>query len=302
MSTRYGAKLSPTARGVLYALLATFVWSFNFIAGRGLADAAPPCTLALLRWTIAFCAVFPFALPELKRDWRHFIEHKGYYFITGAIGIAFFNTALYVAAHQTAALNMSLIATSSPLFTIILSRIVFGEPIPPLRVVGVAVVLAGILVLIARGDFNTLATLSFQPMDLLVLLAAFSFAVYGLLVRKKPAGGGQLANFAVIFGIGVILLLPFSAWEIMNGGQVHFTGPLVFGVLYMGIGASLFSFWCWSRAIGLIGPSLASVVYYSLPLFCAVEAVLILGEPILWVHYLGGALIVGGLLLATRQR
>jgi drug/metabolite transporter (DMT)-like permease len=296
-----GVLSSPTARGVFYALLATFVWSFNFIAGRGLADAIPPCTLALLRWLTAFCAIFPFALPELRREWRHFTQNKWYYLATGAIGIAFFNTALYIAAHEVAALNMSLIFTSSPLFTIILSRIFFGEPIPPARVAGIATVLAGILILIARGDLRVLATLSFQPMDLLVLLSAFSFSLYALLVRKKPQGGGQRSYFAVIFGIGIILLLPFSIWEISSGAKIDLSSSLVIGILYMGLGASIFSFWFWSKSIELIGPARAAVVYYTMPLFCAIEAVLMLGEPILWVHYAGGALIISGLLLATRQ-
>jgi len=296
-----GVLFSPTARGVLYALLATFVWSFNFIAGRGLVDSIPPCTLALLRWITAFCAIFPFALPELKREWRHFTQHKWYYLATGAIGIAFFNTALYIAAHEVAALNMALIFTSAPLFTIILSRIFFGEPIPPARAAGISIVLTGVLALISQGDLRILTTLSFQAMDLLVLLSAFTFSLYALLVRKKPQGGGQLSFFAVIFGIGIILLLPFSAWELAGGATIHLSSTLVISILYLGLGASIFSFWFWSRAIELIGPARAAVVYYTMPLFCAVEAVLILGEPILRVHYVGGALIISGLLLATRQ-
>lgn len=293
---------SPARQGVFYALLATFIWSFNFIAGRGLADAVPPCTLALFRWITAFCVIFPFALPELRRDWRHFARNKGYYLVTGAIGVAFFNTALYIAAHEVPALNMSLIFTSSPLFTVVLSRIVFGEPVPPARLAGIGIALCGILALITRGDFRTLVSLSFQPMDLLVLLAAFGFSLYALLVRKKPRGGGQFSYFAVIFGIGAILLLPFSVWELMNGGRVQLSGTLVIGILYMGLGASVLSFFFWSKAINLIGPARAAVVYYSLLLFCAVEAVLMLGEPVLWFHYAGGALIVGGLLLATGQK
>ena len=293
---------SPTMQGVFYALLATFVWSFNFIAGRGLADAMPPCTLALFRWLVAFVAVLPFALPELRREWRHFAEHWRYYFLTGLVGVAFFNTAIYIAGHQVAALNMSLIFSSSPVFTIIMSRIFFGEPIPRSRVAGIIAALCGILLLLARGDLRALASLSFQAMDILVLSGALAFSLYALLVRKKPAGGGQLSNFAVIFGIGVLILLPFSVWEMAAGKQIHVSSNLVVGILYMGLGASLFSFWFWSKAIGLIGPARAAVVYYTLPLFCAVEAVLMLGEPILWVHYVGGALIIGGLLLATRQK
>jgi len=296
-----GILSSPTARGAVYALLAIFVWSFNFIAGRALVGDIPPCTLALLRWTTAFCIILPFALPELKREWRYFTQHKWYYLVTGAIGVAFFNTALYIAAYEVAALNMALIFLSAPLFTIILSRICFGELISPGRVAGILITLTGVLALISRGAWQVLASLSLQPMDLLVLLAAFGFALYAILVRKKPQGGGQRSFFAVIFGIGVILLLPFSAWELAGGATVRLSPALYISVLYMGLGASIVSFWCWSKAIGLIGPARAAVIYCTIPLFTAVEAVLILGEPVLPVHYLGGALVIGGQLLAIRQ-
>ena len=296
-----GILSSPTALGVIYALLAVFVWSFNFIAGRALVGTIPPCTLALFRWTTAFCIMLPFALPELKREWRHFVQHKWYYLITGAIGVAFFNTALYVAAHEVAALNMALIFLSAPLFTIILSRVCFHELTSPARVAGIMVTLTGVLALISKGDWQTLATLSFQSMDLLVLVSAFGFSLYALLVRIKPQGGGQRSFFAVIFGIGVILLLPLAAWELAGGATVRLSSTLYISILYMGLGASIVSFWCWSKAIGLIGPARAAVIYFTMPLFTAVEAVLMLGEPVLPVHYVAGALIIGGLLLATRQ-
>ena len=292
---------TPAVQGFFFALAATVVWSFNFIAGRGLADAIPPCTLALARWGLAFCAVLPFALPELKREWRYFARNRTYYFFTGAIGIAWFNTALYIAAHSVPALNMSLMATSSPLFTIILARVFFGEPIPLSRVAGIIIVIFGILLLIARGDFQALAGLDFHKGDLLVLSAALSFSIYTLLVRKKPQGGGQLSYFAVTFGIGVLLLLPFAVWEMVRGEQIQVSAHLIGGIVYMGLGASLLAFWCWSRAINSIGPARSSLIYYSLPLFCAIEAVLMLGEPIHWFHYAGGALIVSGLALATRS-
>lgn len=291
---------SPGTLGCFFAFLATVVWSFNFIAGRGLADAMPPCTLALGRWLVAFIAVLPFALPEISRQRKHFIANWRYYLTVGVLGIAYFNTAIYWAAHSVPAMNLSLIATSSPLFTVLLSRIFFEEPITPVRVLGITVALAGILLLITRGDLAILTTLSFHIGDLVMLSAAFSFSLYTLLVRKKPENCGQAAFFGVTFGIGILCLLPLSAWELASGASVVFSAGLVAGLLYMGLGASLLAFWCWGKAISAIGPSKSAVIYYSLPLFCGVEAVLFLGEPLLWVHFASAALILGGLVLATK--
>lgn len=294
--------LSPKAEGVIFALLATFVWSFNFIVGRGFADSIPPYTLALGRWIVAFCAVFPFALPSLLRDWRHFIRHWRYYLAVSLIGITFFNTAIYVAAHSVPALNLSLIATTSPLFTLLLARMFLGEAITHARLAGIFLALAGIILLLTKGDLGILTSLSFQGGDLLMLAASASLAVYTLLLRKRPEGCGQAAYFAVTFGVGWLFLVPLSVWEIAQGARLAFSLELAGVFLYTGVGASLFSFWCWSRSVAAFGPSNAATVYYTMPLFCGIEAVLFLGEPVSWVHYAGGALILGGMILATRQR
>lgn len=293
---------SSHTMGIFFALLATIVWSFNFIVGRGLADSFMPCTLATGRWLVAFAAVLPFALPAIIRERHHYLTNWRYYGILALLGIAYFNTAIYAAARTVPALNLSLIATSSPLFTIVFSRIFFGEPITRTRFAGILVALCGIILLITRGDFSVLAQLSFQGGDLLMLSAALSFAVYTLLVRKRPAGCSTLSYLGVTFGLGFFMLLPLALWEMFSHGIPDFTPTAVGAFVYMGVGASLFSFACWSRAIEAIGPSKASVIYYSLPFFCGVEAVLFLGEPVLWVHFAGGALILGGMVLATREK
>lgn len=294
------AFFSSPAGGVLFALLATVVWSYNFIASRDMMHMVPPITLAAGRWLVAFVAVLPFAWSALRRERMHFIRHIRYYLVISALGIAFLNTAIYVAAYTSSALNLSLIACTSPLFTVLLSRILFNDPLSPRRLLGIAVALAGVLLLISKGRIEVFASLSFQRGDMLSLLAALSFAFYSTLLRKSPSGSSPMSLLAVTFGLGLLLLLPFSAWELAHGAVIHFS-PRVFGtIVYLGVGASLFSFWCWGRSIAIIGPAKASIVYYTLPLFCGVEAVLLLHEPVLWVHYAGGACILAGLLLATR--
>lgn len=294
--------LSPQSRGILLALVATIVWSVNYIAGRGLAADIPPCSLSTGRWLIAFLALIPFAGADLIRRRRHFRAHLRYYLAVSLVGVSFFNTAIYFAAHSVPALNLALIACASPLFTIILARFWFGEVITKARMAGIVAALGGIVLLLTRGDLGALADLSFQAGDLVMLSAAFSFAVYTIMVRQRPAECPQTTFLAATFGLGLVFLIPAAALELAGGATITVTPRLIGGLLYLGLGASLFSYWCWAKAVEAIGPSRASVIYYSLPFFSGIEAVLFLGEPVLWVHYAGGALILGGLLLATRER
>ncbi|MDR1359635.1 MAG: DMT family transporter [Deltaproteobacteria bacterium] len=292
---------SPELRGFLLALAATFIWSLNFIIGRGIAETVPPISLSFLRWFIAFLSLLPFTLPAMLRQRRHFLEHWGYYALTGLVGVSMVNTFIYIAAHSVAALNMSLIAAASPLFVLILARIFYQEDLSPRRLAGIAAVLAGVCLLITRGDPGVLTRLEFHRGDLFMLCGALSFALYTLLARRQPAEVGQFTALTVIFGLGVLFLVPLTVWEVSRTPPIIFSWPVLGVLLYLGLGTSILAFWLWGKAIALIGPARTATVYYSLPLFCGIEAILFLGEAVIWIHFASGVLILGGLLVATRK-
>ncbi|MDR2076636.1 MAG: DMT family transporter [Desulfovibrio sp.] len=288
-------------QGVFFALLATIGWSFTYIFSRGLADVIPPCTLSAGRCLVAFLITLPFALPSLPREIGHFKKRLRHYMLLSFTGITFANTAIYLAAQTTPALNLSLISCTTPIFTIIIARLVFNEAVHARRAAGIIITLAGILLLLSRGDPGVITNLSFHVHDLFTLASAFSFALYTLLVRKKPAGCSSSSFLAVIFGLSLIQLIPASALELMSGEELVFTPELITGLIYMGLVASPLCYLWWGKAVAAIGPSKTTIIYYSLPLFCGIEAVLFLGETVNWVHFASGALILGGLALATKE-
>ncbi|UZP67467.1 DMT family transporter [Desulfovibrio mangrovi] len=287
--------------GILFALCATVIWSGNFIVARGLCDIVPPATLAFLRWITAFLFLLPIGWKAVMRERKVVLRRWKYLTATAFLGITIFNTLVYAAGRSTAALNMSLIAITSPLFIMLLARIFLGEKVTTGRAVGVSVVVCGVLLLVTRGDLTRLAGLEFSIGDVWMLCAAMLFGAYTILVRRMPERMEQAAFLLVTFGLGAFMLIPLVAWEQAQGLHFEFTPSLFAVMLYVGVGASLISFWCWNKAVSLIGPSQAGIVYYSLPLFCGVEAVLLLGEPVSWVHFASGALILGGIRVATRS-
>lgn len=294
--------MNTTLIGSLCALFATLIWSGNFIVARGVGDAISPVTLAALRWSTASLVILPFAARTIRRERLRLLAHKTHLLLSAFLGVTVFNTLIYVAAHTTAAMNLTLIATTTPVFIVILSRIFLGERITRNRTIGLLLAVTGIVTLVTRGDFAVLRTLDFHQGDLWMLLAGFVWAVYSIVLRQKPADIDQKAYLGTTFLLGVIPLVPGAFIEQAVAPQLALTPAVIGSVIYIGIGASLVAYMLWTRAITLVGPVTASLIYYSLPAFCGVEAYLFLGEPVTLVHGAAFLLIVCGIVYATHPR
>lgn len=296
--------LSLQTKGILYSLLATVIWSGNFIVARGYSASIPPVTLAVLRWTCAALIVLPFGLKYARADWPVLRAHWRYYLLVSILGVATFNTLIYIAGRSTQAVNLSLISTAgSPIFIILLSRLFYGERIPVRRALGIGVVLLGVLLLISKGDLAALARLQFNVGDIWMLAATLCFATYSILMLHRPGRTHQLGVLTVTFWAGLLCgLLPVWAIEIALGAAIHPAWDWLPLGIYLGGGASLAAFFCWNKAMDYIGAAKAGIIYFTLPAFCGVEAVLFLGEPLLPVQFISAGLIILGILPATRGK
>lgn len=287
--------------GFAFALGATMIWSGNFIVARGLNETVNPATLAFLRWFTACLALFPLAGVNTWKK-RAVVQKNIYYLLpTAFLGVTVFNTLIYLAAQTSTALNLSLIATSTPVFIIIFARIFLGEPITMARLGGLALAISGVVLLITRADLSILLNLSFAMGDLWMIMAAMIFGGYSILIRKKPLEISQSVFLMSTFFLGFVMLIPWAGLEIFFKGMPVLDKGIVWSVLYIGIGASLGAFFLWTRAIEIIGPSAAGLIYYTLPLFSGLGAFLILGEPVGWVHAVSGVMVFGGIVIATRN-
>lgn len=288
--------------GYLCAIAATLFWSGNFIIARELNDSVAPVSLAFGRWLVAVVALFPFAARSLVKDWDCVKENLAYLFITAFTGVTLFNTMLYIGGQTTGALNLSLISITSPVFIVIFARIFFGELLTFYKAAGIFLVAAGVIALITRGQPARLLNLTFSIGDVWMLTGAMIFAIYSILVIKKPGNMSMWAFQLSTFIFGLIFLLPFLAWEVAVAGPSVFDAGAIYSILYLGVFASLFSFILWNQAILIIGVSKTGMVYYTLPIFSGLMAWYFLGEEIGLLHLASGVLIVSGIVLANYQK
>ncbi len=287
------------APGYLFAVGATAIWSANFIIARGLSDSIPPVSLAFFRWVVAVLAFLPFALKPLVRE-RHLVRgHLPYLSVTALLGISVFNTLIYIAGHTTTAVNLSLIAITFPVFIVILSRIILGEKITVNKGVGILLVGTGVVMLITKGRPSILLEITFAVGDLWMLSAAMIFALFSILLKRKPEAMSILAFQFSTFILGLLFLFPFFAWEYLTSPPLVFEARTLGAILYLGVFASLTAFFLWNNAIQTVGPARAGMIYYTLPLFSGILAHFILGEAIGALHLYSAVLIVSGILTAN---
>lgn len=293
--------MNSNTKGVLFAVLATLLWSVNMVVASGVKDHIPPIGLAFWRWTVACLALAPFALPQSIRDFTIIKKNGIYLFATALLGITIFNTLIYFAGKTTTAVNLSLLAISIPLFIIVLSRMFYNEKVSITKVFGIVTIVTGVLILLSRGSLLSLFQINFTFGDVLMLIACFFFACYTLLVQHKPAALVPNVFLFSVFVLGTFLLLPFYIYEHVAVAQVVFNLKTMMIFLYVGVFASLVSFYLWNEAIRLIGTSKTAIIYYLIPVFSGLLAYLFLNQAIIGIQLISMGIIISGLLLTNKK-
>ncbi|MCY1273135.1 carboxylate/amino acid/amine transporter [compost metagenome] len=283
-------------------VLASLCWAGNALIARAFADSIPPFSLAFWRWSVALLVLLPFVARPLWRHRQQLREAGWRLWLLAALGIAGYNCFLYSAGHSTTALNLTLVNTCLPLALFLGSGLMLGEWPSRRAWLGIGVATLGLLWLIGRGDWTVLAGLSFNPGDLLMLLAVLDWALYTLLMRRwaRYLQLPPLVLLGVLILLGVPLLLPLYLLERASGARFVPSAENLAAIGYAALCASLVAYLLWNHALRVIGAARSALSNYLMPLFTALLGWLLLGENLQHYHWSGGALIFAGLLLATR--
>jgi drug/metabolite transporter (DMT)-like permease len=286
--------------GIALALMTVIIWSGNFIIARGVYKQIPPVSLAFYRWSLASVIIFFVGYKKFVEEKNFVFSNRKYLFWVALLGITLFNTFIYIAGHSTSAINLALIGTTAaPIFVTIISAGFLKERITPLRLAGLLLCIAGVVVLISRGSIATLLAFRFSAGDLWTLMSALVFSIYTILVKQKPATISPATFLFTIFIGGALLLLPFFIAEKIVMPPVTWDRNLLISIGYLGIGTSVIGFFGWNAAIARIGSVRTALFGNLIPIFAAIEAVWLLGETITVVHVVSGALVITGLVLAN---
>ena len=289
------------ASAFTFLALANLFWAGNWVLGRALRDAFDPISLNFYRWAIAVVVLAPFALPGLAAKREVIRRHAGILALLALLSVSIFQSLVYLGLQSTTAVNAVLINCSGPLFILLSAWLIDGERATLRQLAGFLVSVAGILVILSRGEPAALLQLELRSGDAWIVLALAIWGVYSVLLKRRPAELGGVHFLFVLSVAGVLFLAPAFAFQVLQAPPRLPTMPEALAVLYVGLAASVGAFLFWNRGVAVVGANAAGFTLYLLPTFGTLLAIVFLGETFGAFHALGIATIVAGVILATRK-
>lgn len=287
-------------RPYLLLSLTSLFWAGNVVIGRFAAGQIPPFALSFIRWAGAFLIVLPFALRHLGRDWTAIRRQLGLMVVLSLTGVAAFNTIAYWSLQYTQALNALLLQSAGPLFVALFSLALFGIRLTWAQGFGIVVSMAGVMVILLRGDLATLATIRFNQGDVGYTIALVVFGLYSALAARRPAIH-PLSFLAFTCGCGALLIVPAVAWEIAHQQWMAVNTATVLVLIYVTIFPSTLAYLFFNRGVELIGANRAAPFFHLIPVFGSALAIVFLGERPHLFHLVGYALVLSGVFIAARR-
>jgi drug/metabolite transporter (DMT)-like permease len=275
-------------------------WAGNAIVGRLAAGHIPPVTLSFLRWSLAFLIILPFAWKHLVQDWAAIRARLGTMIILSVTGIGAFNTLQYWALEHTQALNTLLLQSAGPLLVAVWSLILLGVRLTLAQAGGVALSLAGVLVILLHGDLTALTSIEFNKGDIIFTVALTIFGLYSVLSLKRPQIHG-LSFVGFTFGCGAACLIPLLIWELFSRPAMELNTTNLLSLFYVAVFPSTLAYLCFNRGVQLIGANRAAPFFHVVPVFGTVMSIVFLGEHPQPFHFIGFALVLTGVFVASRK-
>ena len=289
----------------LMLTLPPILWAGNAVSGRVVNAWMPPMTLNFVRWALAFLVLWPLA-PQVLRLGSPLWQHWRRYGALGLLGVGCYNALQYVALRTSTPINVTLVASSMPVWMMVIGRLFFGAQIRPKQVLGALLSVAGVLLVLSRGEWAQLLAFTLVPGDLLMLVATCTWALYSWLLMNTQEPKEVRADWAafllaqVVFGLlwsGLFALLEWGSTEV----HINWGWPLLSALAFVAIGPAVLAYRWWGLGVQRAGPSVAGFFANLTPLFAALLSVFFLGEQPQWFHAAAFGLIVAGIVLSSRR-
>ena len=290
---------APIGRvSLLLIVITPALWSANYLVARYAPGIVSPHLLAFLRWLIAFCLMLPFAWSELRQTWPAWRNEWKEMLFLGALGMWICGAFVYIGGETTEALNIGLLYALAPVLIVMVSARLLKDRLQGLQVIGLILAVAGVVVVVTKGSWQTVAGMRFNTGDIWVMIAVISWTAYSVVLKQRHSVLGSFARVTVITAGGLLVLLPFTVVELiatgLPGDIPHALSISLIAAILPGFGA----YQAYAYLQQKVGAARAGLVLYLGPLYTALLGWWLLAEPPQWYHMLGAVLIIPGMYLA----
>lgn len=279
-----------------YAILC---WAGNFVVARLANLDVPPISLSFWRHVLAALMVLPLVLPALRSDWPVVKANLGLFSVLSFLFVAG-NTLVYFCVLYTSVINAALINAGVPVVVVFFSWLILRDTINQWQGLGIVLSMAGIAIVVSRGNLAALGSLDFRLGDLFMLLAVIAWALYMVLFKRAGLRISPWTLLLVLCAGGAAWLVPAYAVEIASGATTRLSLLTLASLVYVALFSTIIAWACWNSGTLRIGPNRTASFMNLHPVFGSALAITILGEALRGFHVAGTIPVLIGVYLVSR--
>ena len=287
-------------KGVYYliAIIVIFIWSITFISTKILLNKLNPAEIMFYRYIIAYISLI-LVYPKFHKSSGP--KEEILFLLTGIFGGTLYFLSENYALKFSLASNVGLLVASAPLLTAMIAHILMkDEKVEKGWYIGALVALIGVALVVFNGQF----ILKLNPLgDFLAIFAAFSWAIYSILIKKIGNLYNSIYITRKVFFYSIITMIPTlfftgSKLEI----EVLLDSSVILNLLFLGILASSICCVLWNKVIMVIGAVKSNNFIYLIPFVTMIASAIMLKENIKFISILGGVLIILGVYISEYRK
>ncbi len=286
-----------TRSGVLYSglVISMMMWGLTFVFFKVALESYRPITIIFLRLLVSAIFLFLFAMllgklqPVKKKDYSYIILlslfEPFFYFLGESFGLTYVSSTMG-----------SVIISTIPLVVTVAAFFIYKEKLTVLNWAGLIISFLGVLIVVLSSDTDISMRLKGV---ILLFVAVFSAAGYGLTVQKLAHSYNGFTITAYQNTLGIIWFLPF--FLIFDFNKFLETVPsqsALLAVLYLAIFGSSITFIIFTMAVRELGASRANIFTNLIPVFTAIFSYFLLQEPMPALKVLGIVIVLTGLFMS----
>lgn len=286
--------MKKTFLGSLYLSLAASIWGGMYVISKYVLDYIPPFTLVWLRYAIAFAVLFlvlkvqRVRISTEKRDWL----------LVGWIGVIGYVISIslqFIGTKWSDAHTGALITSATPAFIVLFARWILHESITVRKLIALLLATAGVVVVVGL-DYDGKSSLFG---NLMLVGAALTWALLSVFVKVASARLPILVITTYAIFVALVCTTPVMMWEISEYRVIHFNPSILFGILYLGVVSTAGAFFLWNKGMEMMDAGIGSLFFFFQPLVGSLLGWLFLQEQLNRPFWIGGTLIVIGVVIAV---
>lgn len=292
--------LLHSKRSKAYALLLlnTILWGFSPPIIKQALNFITPSQLLLGRYVLASLIFLPIFFYFKK---RLILDTK--YLLLALLGTPLTLIPLYEGIKLTTSIEAAILTATTPILVILGGYLFLKEKVSTSEKLGVAVALAGTLLLAFEPLLSDGSGFQFSLLgNFLILASNLIWVAFLLLIKRLKIDASQISLISYLVSIPVFALLIFFESGSLDTKYLILNTSATFGIIYMAIFGSIIAFWAYTKGQEYIEAGEASVFTYLQPVFTFPLAFFWLGETISRIGLLACLLIAAGVYFSEFHR